>query len=114
MAYIETIVECYLLTTPKCDIDFLFKYYHDDVVMITPEGIKQGKMEARIFVTNFYGNPVPGYPDQFELISKQFVDDVAYLVWRCGEALPFVAETFVIKGGLITRHTIAFSKQVPA
>lgn len=110
MAYIETIVECYIHAAPRCDMDLLLSYYHDDVLMLTPEGAKHGKMQARIFLTQFYSNPPHGYPENFQLIRKDIDSDYAYLLWSAGEALPMVNDVLHIKNGKVAMHSFALCR----
>lgn len=111
MAYIETIVECYIRATPLCDMDLLLNYYHDDVLMLTPEGPKRGKMQARIFLTHFYGNPPPGYPQHYQLIRKDIADDYAYLLWSAGDELPMVNDVLHVKDGLVAMHSFCLHRE---
>ncbi len=113
MAYIETIVECYIHAPPRCDMDLLLKYYHDDVLMMTPQGPKQGKMQARIFLTQFYGNPPPGYPEHYKLLRKDIVGDYAYLLWSAGPELPLVSDVLHVRNGLVAMHAITIYQTPP-
>jgi ketosteroid isomerase-like protein len=88
-------------------LDAILADYRDDASFLAEEQIYSGKAEIRRFFERFIQDLPPDAIERFELRSLRVVEELAYITWSAGSALPLGTDTFVVKGGKIASQTCA-------
>jgi ketosteroid isomerase-like protein len=99
----------------RADIDGVISDFADDAILITPEGIFEGKDRIRSVyeaLFNEFGNMAAGDSPGFELEDMHTQGNLLFITWHAvsrNHEYPFGTDTFVIDDNLIRRQTIAYS-----
>lgn len=103
----QTVLDHHLGAFGSGDIEELLSDYTDDSVLITPSATFRGIDELRTAYDNFLEILPPGC--DFELVKKEIVDDMAYIIWNAESdkcKVHFATDTFIIRDGKIVQQTV--------
>jgi hypothetical protein len=90
------------------DVKTVIGMYHDDAVIITPQGHHHGAAISAMMSALFEEFAQPGVT--FELVSRSSEGDVANFVWKATTPktkYEFCAETYVLRDGKIAVQTFS-------
>ena len=83
------------------DIDAMLDGYADDVTIFTPTGIVRGKATLRPYLNHYYAMLPAGALENFTVTRLDASGDVAHLLWRAADIVPYGGSTYVVRDGLI-------------
>lgn len=101
------VVEHHIQSLTALDVDEILRDYTEESVLFTPDGPVRGLAELKKVFEGFLQTMPEGLIDNLKFLRRDFVDDVAYLLWMSGESAPLGTDTFVIKNGKISIQTFA-------
>ena len=87
------------------DVDAMMEDFTDNSVLFTQDATVRGRAELRSFFTEFAKLLTPEFMADFKLSKQEVHDDVAYITWSVGDAIPMGTDTFVITDGKIRVQT---------
>lgn len=93
------------------DIDGIVEDYADDVVFITPAGVKRGRQGIREAFTQLLEELPNG---EWAVPTQMFEGDALFIEWTCTSARNRVEDgidTFVFRDGLIRLQTVRYTLQ---
>jgi ketosteroid isomerase-like protein len=99
----------------RADIDGVISDFADDAIVITPEGIFEGKDKIRsVYQALFdeFGNMAAGDSPGIELDDMHTRGNLLFITWHAvsrKHEYPFGTDTFIINDNLIKRQTIAYA-----
>jgi hypothetical protein len=88
-------------------VDAIVSDYDDDARFITEDRIYRGKQEIHDFFSGFIASLPEGAIESFTLRSMRIDQDIAYITWCVGSAIPLGTDTFVVGDGRIVSQTFA-------
>jgi len=87
------------------DLDGILSDYTEDSVIYSQSGPARGLAGIREFFGEFLKNKPPGFPEDVEMLRQDVEGEVAYIVWKCGDALPLATDTLLVRDGKIKAQT---------
>jgi ketosteroid isomerase-like protein len=89
------------------DMDKILSHYTDESIIIAPQGILQGLDTLPPFFTAWIESVTPELGATFEITHQHIRGDVAYIVWKMADYVPFATDTYIIRDGKIMIQTFA-------
>lgn len=89
------------------NMEEILKDYTEESLIISPEKTYQGLKNLPPFFTSWIEGVPPGAGELFEITHQHIVGEVAYIVWKMGDFVPFATDTYVIRDGKIMLHLFA-------
>jgi hypothetical protein len=90
-------------------MDAFMEGYTEDTVIITPDATVKGKAGAREFLTQFFSSLPEDWVSKGALHKTEFVGDFLYITWSARPYLPFVADSFMFRDGLIAVQAVTIA-----
>ena len=104
---IEAVLKHHVRAIADRDVDEILADYAEDCLLLTPAGPFRGHAELRAFLEAFLADKPTGYMDDFKLLRRDVVDELACIEWSSSGLAPFGTDTFVFRGGKIALQTFA-------
>ena len=104
---VEQIMWHHINAVGSGDIEEILKDYTDESLIISPEKTYKGLANLPPFFTSWIEWVPPGAGESFEITHQHIVGEVAYIVWRMGDFVPFATDTYVIRKEKIMLHLFA-------
>jgi ketosteroid isomerase-like protein len=101
------IIQHHLEAVGAKDFDAILSDYADSAVVITQDGVFEGKAAVTEFWKGFITLLTPEFLGAFEVTKLESIGDVGYFTWKSGAAVPLGADTLVCGNGLISVQTVA-------
>lgn len=89
------------------NVDTILEDYADDAILITEHVTVRGREQLRPYFTKALEVFTPEVWSQFRILRQDFAEDVAYMVFKIGPAIPLGTDTFVVRDNKIVIHTSA-------
>ncbi|MBC8281373.1 MAG: nuclear transport factor 2 family protein [Chloroflexi bacterium] len=89
------------------DIDAIMQDYSDDSVLVTPDVSIEGLDGIRGFFEAFLPGLTAEIMANFAVDRAAIHDELAYIVWNAGDALPLGTDTFIVRNSKIRFQTFA-------
>ena len=102
----QAVLEHHFQSVTAHDVDAIMEDFTDNSVVLTPDATVRGLAELRSYFTEFVKLLTPELIADFKLAKQEIHDDVAYLAWSMGDAVPMGTDTFVITDGKIRVQTV--------
>ena len=101
----QAVLEHHFQSILAADVDAIMEDFTDNSVLVTQDATVRGRVELRSFFTEFVALLTPEFMADFKLSKQEIHDDVAYIAWSVGDAIPMGTDTFVITDGKIRVQT---------
>ena len=88
------------------DIEVILSNFTDQSVIITNQGVVSGLEQIRGFFSQVLESMGPEAIANTKMLTSNIEGDVAFHTMTQGAALPFAAETYVIRDGKIMTQTV--------
>lgn len=99
------IVNSHMEAVSGDSVDEVMKFYSDDTVLITHDGVFRTPEEIRRYYDHFIKNRPPGANKTFKLLQQKIAGEAVYIVWRAEPYVHWATDTFVVRNGKIVLHT---------
>nr|AAN45860.1 putative protein [Acinetobacter johnsonii] len=86
-------------------VDELLKDYDESSVIFTNSGHSRGLEEIRTFFSNFLDSLPDDFWNDFQVLEKEVMAEVAYLVWSAKPYVALATDTMLIRDGKIVTQT---------
>lgn len=86
-------------------VDELLKDYDDSSMILTNSGHSRGLEEIRTFFSSFLASLPDDFWNDFQVLQKEVVGEVAYLVWSAKPYVALATDTMFIHDGKIITQT---------
>ena len=90
----------------KLDFAEILADYTDDSIIMTPTGTVRGLAQLQEAMGQMAGLFSPENLSRFKILTQDVQGEVAFQAWTMGDAVPFGADTFIVRNGKIAVQTI--------
>ena len=104
---IEAVMWDHIKAVGSGDMDKILSHYTDESLIISPDGTFKGLDNLPPFFTSWIEQVTPEMGKAFNITHQHIRDDVAYIVWNMGDAVPFATDTYVMRDDKIMIQTFA-------
>ncbi|MDC4919615.1 hypothetical protein [Acinetobacter baumannii] len=86
-------------------VEEILKDYSESSVILTNNGHSKGLNEIKAFFSSFLESLPEDFWNTFEVLNKEVVGDIAYLVWSAKPYVTLATDTLLVLDGKILAQT---------